>query len=76
VASLRTSRVGDRLNVTISGRLTSADIGRLEHACSTALTSPVAKLDIHLEPDAEMDALAARFLQHLMARGARILSSP
>lgn len=31
--------------VTIAGRLTTADIGRLEHVCSTALTSESPNLD-------------------------------
>ena len=62
--------------MTISGRLTTADIGRLEHACSTALTSQNPNLDIHLGQVNEVDTLAAMFLQRLAARGARIISPP
>jgi hypothetical protein len=71
---MRASHAGGRLKVTISGRLTTADVGRLEHVCSTALTSQNPNLDIYLDKVTEVDALAAMFLRRLAARGARIVA--
>lgn len=75
VARLLMQQIDGRLKVTSLGRLGTADIGRLEHACSSALTSPIPKLDIHLRVT-KVDEVAVIFLQRLSARGARIISPP
>lgn len=62
--------------VTISGRLTAADMGRLEHACGAALTRETVALDIDVSKVTAMDVTAAAVLRRFAERGARIGSPP
>jgi hypothetical protein len=75
MARIRTSRSAERMHVTITGNLTAADMGRLEHACRGALTAPSAALDIDASRVTAMDQTAVAVLRRLSDRGARI-SSP
>jgi len=57
----------------VSGKLTSLDMGRLEHVCAGALTSADPKLDIHLGAVTYADATARAILERLAARGVRLM---
>ena len=59
-----------RLKVT--GRLTAADVGRLEHACAPALLTADIALDIDLSEVTESDETADLMVNRMAARGARI----
>lgn len=56
--------------VTVTGRFTATDMGRLEHACSSALTTPALHLEIDLRGVTHTDATAAALLQRMKKRGA------
>jgi hypothetical protein len=56
--------------IVITGRLTAADMGRLEHACAPALVSDRLCLEIDLRGVTHTDATALALLQRMVARGA------
>jgi hypothetical protein len=58
--------------VVVAGRLKAADIRRLEHACSPALTSPRADLVVDIQQVSELDRVALTLLQRMASRGATI----
>jgi hypothetical protein len=72
MARIRSARHGDVLQVTVSGRLSVGDMGRLEHACASALTSQAADLDLDLRRVTHIDASASALLERISQRGARI----
>jgi anti-anti-sigma regulatory factor len=76
MARISVRRSAERTCITISGRLTAADMGRLEHACGAALTRQTMPLDIDVSRVTAMDVTAAAILRRLAERGARIDSPP
>jgi hypothetical protein len=76
MAKIRSTHQGDVLRVIVSGRLKTADMGRLEHACAPALTSHPVKLDLDLRRVTYADATATAVLQRISQRGARITPPP
>ena len=72
MAQIRAARRGEILRVTVSGRVTTTDMGRLEHACAPALTSHPAKLEIDLRRVTQADATATAVLERMSQIGARI----
>ena len=75
MARIRTVHSRDRPLIVITGRLTSADVGRLEQACAPALTVQSLCLEIDLRGVTYTDSTAAAMLRRLVARGA-VLTSP
>jgi hypothetical protein len=76
MARISVRRSTERTYITISGRLTAADMGRLEHACGAALTCETMALDIDLSRVTAIDVTAAAVLRRFTERGARIGSPP
>jgi hypothetical protein len=72
MARMRISRTGDNTRIRIAGRLTAADMRRLEHACAAALVVQPLRLHIDVGRVTEVDATAAAVLARLNARGAVI----
>ena len=62
------------MHVSIAGRLTTADMGRLEHACSPALTRHPANLELDLRRVTYADATAIAVIRRIVQRGARIIN--
>lgn len=58
VARIRTLRDGDNTRVIISGRVTAADMGRIEHACAPALLVRPSPLELDLRQVSSVDATA------------------
>jgi len=73
VARIWTSHHNDTLRVALSGRLSAADMGRLEHACAPALVIHPAALEIDVQNVTSIDRSAAAVLGRLAQRGARII---
>ena len=76
MATIRRLGIAASTRVTISGRLSAADMGRLEHACAPALTDRAAALDIDLRRVTEIDPTARAVLHRLATRGARLHYPP
>lgn len=76
MATIRRLGIGASTRVTVSGRLSAADMGRLEHACSPALTDRAAALDIDLRRVTDIDPTARAVLHRLETRGARLFYPP
>jgi ribosomal protein S3 len=55
MARISVRRSTERTRITISGRLTAADMGRLEHACGAALTVETMPQDIDVSRVTAMD---------------------
>ena len=72
MARIKTIRTPRDTRVTVIGKLTAADMGRLEHACAGALTSVRPRLDIDLTQVTYADDTAIAILQHLADRGATV----
>jgi anti-anti-sigma regulatory factor len=72
MARIKINRTTDNTRIRIAGRLTAADMGRLEHACAAALIVHPLRLKIDVGAVTEMDATAAAVLAQLSARGAVI----
>lgn len=70
MARIRSTQSGDCRVVTVAGRLTAYDMGRLEHACSPALITAAPQLEIDLRRVTFTDPTAAAVLQKMRARGA------
>jgi anti-anti-sigma regulatory factor len=73
VARIQRSRRGETLRVKVSGNVSAADMGRLEHACSPALVHHALALEIDLRGATSIDRSAAAVLARMADRGARIL---
>jgi hypothetical protein len=58
--------------ITLKGRLMASDLGRLEHACGSALEQKLAPLELNVEQVLSIDHAARGYLDRLRARGARI----
>ena len=56
--------------VVVTGRLTAADMGRLEQACAPALVTDPLWLEIDLRGVTHTDSTALAVIQRLVARGA------
>lgn len=74
MARLRAAQRKGVLRVTISGRLTRADMRRLETACGPALVSEPPNLELDLHAVTYVDATAHAIVSRLAARGTRVLS--
>ena len=61
------------MHVSIAGRLTTADMGRFEHACAPALTRRSANLEIDLRRVTFADATALAVIHRMTQRGARVI---
>ena len=72
MARIRAHHRAERTQLTITGALTAADMGRLEHACAAALTRHPMVLDIDLRRVTAIDRTADAVLRHLHERGAQI----
>jgi hypothetical protein len=72
MARIRSTCHGDVVRLTISGRLSIDDMGRLEHACAPALVSDQPDLELDLRGVTHTDATAAAVLERIRQRGARI----
>jgi hypothetical protein len=72
MARIRRSARGDVLRVRVTGRLTAADMRRLEHACARALSDPAIELEIDMRQVTGVDPTARAFLHSMVRRGARI----
>jgi hypothetical protein len=69
---MRITRTSENTRIRIAGRLTAADMRRLEHACAAALVVRPLRLHIDIRRVTDMDATAAAVLARLNARGAVI----
>ena len=67
-------RDGDTTRVIVSGRLTAADMGRLEHACAPGLLASPSPLHLDLRAVTSADATAAAVLRRIAGRGARVVA--
>jgi hypothetical protein len=72
VARIRTRRKAGRLQVAVVGRLTAADLRRLEDACSEAFASEPLSVDLQLGKVTAMDAAAVAFIERMVRRGATV----
>ena len=72
MARIRTVRRGDITCVIITGRVTAADMGRLEHACAPALVVQPSPLELDLRRVTSVDAIAHAILRRMVDRGARV----
>ena len=70
VASIRVRVRGGKRRVTISGRLSAADLRRLEHACGSALEHEEIPLEIWIRDAVAVDDVSRLFLSRLLKRGA------
>ena len=60
--------------VVVSGRLSAADMGRLEHACAPALLHHPSPLELDLKGVTSADDTARAMVARMRARGARVIS--
>jgi membrane-bound ClpP family serine protease len=72
MARIRVTRRDNAYCVSLRGRLSARDLGRLERACGRALEQPRAPLTLELDEAGGMDDAARRFLHRLVERGALI----
>jgi hypothetical protein len=72
MARIRAIRSGGVTRVLVSGRLSSADMGRLEHACAPALTSEAIPLELDLRRMTDADRTAQALIDRMVTRGARV----
>ncbi len=72
MARIRTVRDGDITHVIISGRVTAADMGRIEHACAPALLAHPSPLDLDLRHVTSVDPTATAILRRIANRSARV----
>jgi hypothetical protein len=76
MARIRSAVRGDLLRISVAGRLTTADMGRLEHACSPALIRRPANLELDLRGVTYVDATAIALIRRIAERGAHLLGVP
>lgn len=74
MARLRAAQRKGVLRVTVSGRLTGADMRRLERACGPALISEPPNLELDLQAVTYVDATAHAIISRIASRGARVLA--
>ena len=74
MARIRATHRAERSVVIVTGRLTGSDTGRLEHACSPALTVPSVSLEIDVRGVTHTDESAAAWLQRMIRRGAIVIT--
>ena len=72
MARIRRHILPHMVRLKVTGRLTAADVGRLERACAPALLTKDVALDIDLSEVTESDDMATLMLARMAARGARI----
>jgi hypothetical protein len=72
VARIRTVHDGAITRVIITGRITAADMGRIEHACAPALLAHPSPLELDLRGVTSADATAVAVLRRIASRGARV----
>jgi hypothetical protein len=72
MARIRAYKQSSGFRVKVTGRLTASDMRRLEHACSTALTTEPVMLDLDLSGVTDSDNVAALIVQRMAQRGARV----
>jgi hypothetical protein len=70
VASIRVRVRDGKRRVTISGRLSAADLRRLERACGSALEHEEIPLEIRIRDAVAVDDVSRLFLNRLLKRGA------
>src|SRR5688572_27693747 len=76
MARIRSTRKPQVLRVTVTGRLTRADMGRLERACSPALVSNPPNLELDLGCVTFVDATARAVIDRIERRGALVTHPP
>lgn len=64
------------MRVIVAGRLMAADLRRLEHACSSALTARFTSLELDLRCVTQTDDAAGALIARLVARGAVVMGRP
>lgn len=74
MARLRAAQRKGVLRITVSGRLTGADMRRLERACGPALISEPPNLELDLQAVTYVDATAHAIISRIASRGARVLA--
>ena len=72
MAKISVVTVGRNRHVTLEGRVTAADLGRLERACGSALEHKIPPLEVNVERVRSIDAAAQSYVDRLSTRGARI----
>lgn len=72
MARIRALQSGGITRVLISGRLSAADMGRLEHACAPALTSKAVPLELDLARMTDADRTAQALIERMVTRGAKV----
>lgn len=72
MARIIAKRLRDGYRVRIAGRLSAADLRRLERACGPALERHHVSLAINVSAVTAVDAAADAFLARLVERGARL----
>jgi anti-anti-sigma regulatory factor len=70
MARIRSTQGFRATRVSIAGRLTASDMGRLERACSQVLATHPMRLDIDLSRVTFLDATARAVLEQMTRRGA------
>jgi hypothetical protein len=74
VARIQRFSSRDTTRVKVTGSVSAADMGRLEHACAPALVTHDMDLEIDLRGATSIDRSAAAVLAFMASRGARILT--
>jgi hypothetical protein len=72
---IRTTQKNTCIVVTLEGRLTAADMGRLERACAQELISSTPRLEIDVRRVTYTDDTATAVLRRLVQRGAVLTRS-
>ena len=70
VARIRRIRNPRVVELHVAGRLTAADLGRLERACAAGLTDAPARVALDVQDVTSIDRAAEIFLARLRDRGA------
>lgn len=70
MARIRSTQGFHATRVSITGRLTASDMGRLERACSQVLATNPMRLDIDLSRVTFIDNTARAVLEQMTRRGA------
>lgn len=73
MARIRAKGEGDRQCVSISGRMTGRDLGRLERVCATTFEQRHLKLTLRIAAGTALDEPARAYLERLTRRGAVVL---
>jgi hypothetical protein len=76
VARISVARTAGSYRVTLTGRLSAADLKRLERACRYALEHKLIPLQLNLGQVTGIDDAARFYIDRLRARGARVRSEP